>query len=460
MQTYNDFLASKQVDDKPTGLDVVPELNPMLFDFQRDIVRWALKRGRAAIFADCGLGKTPMQLEWAKHIEDVGEYVGSVLIVAPLAVSAQTVREGVKFGIEVNPCKTGADVKRGINITNYERLHHFDPEDFAGIVLDESAILKSYTGKYRTDLVERWGQVPYRLCCTATPAPNDYMELGNHAEFLGVMTGSEMLSSFFINDPGHVGHYRIKGHAQEPFWHWMCSWSVMVRKPSDLGYADRDFILPELFVHHIEVETSTHSETLFAVDAQTLQERIRARRDSLPERVAEAASLIAAHEDGEQWLCWCNLNKESERLVKSIPGAVEVRGSDSAEYKEESVLRFVSGDIEKLVSKPKMFGHGLNLQHCHKMIFVGLSDSYEQYYQAVRRCWRFGQTKPVDCYIITADTEGAVVANIRRKERDAIYMAEGMAKHMGYISEGIIRGDAGFTTSYEPAQAMVLPEWS
>jgi len=432
---YDEFLNGKAVTDTPTGIGTVPELNPMLFPFQHDIVTWALLRGRACIFADCGLGKSPMQLEWAKRVaEHTG---GCVLIVAPLAVSAQTIREGEKFGIEV--VRAGPGATAPICITNYEQLHKFNPDDYEGIVLDESSILKSYTGKYRTDLIENWGNVPFRLACTATPAPNDFMELGNHAEFVGAMTRTEMLSMFFVHDGGETQKWRIKGHAESEFWKWVCSWAVMMRKPSDLGYDDGAFILPELRMHEIIVavdECDSADGFLFRMPASTLQERQKERRLTIQKRVAECAKIING--DTEPWLIWCNLNNESKALCKAIEGATEVEGSHSVEYKEEMLLGFSSGDVKRLVTKPKIAGHGMNWQHCSKVAFVGLSDSYEQFYQAVRRVWRFGQKNPVDCYIITARTEGAVLENIRRKERDANGMADEMVKHMhGYNEENI-----------------------
>ena len=434
MSDYATFLEAKAVTDMPTGLDVAPELNPMLFPFQRDIVTWALLRGRAAIFADCGLGKTPMQLEWSRHIP------GNVLIVAPLAVSRQTIREGEKFGVAVAASQDGR-VAGQITITNYERLHHFDPADFTGIVLDESSILKSYAGKFRNAIIEGWCNIPFRLACTATPAPNDFMELGNHAEFIGVMTRAEMLAMFFIHDGGESQKWRLKGHAQSEFWKWLCSWAVMMRKPSDLGYDDGAFTLPELRIHEVVVrvdECDSEDGLLFRMPASTLQERQKERRLTIGMRVDECAAIING--DTDPWLIWCNLNAESDLLTQTISGAVEVKGADSDSHKESTLLGFSAGAVNKLVTKPKIAGHGMNWQHCHKVAFVGLSDSYEQFYQAVRRVWRFGQTQPVDCYIITAETEGTVVANIRRKERDAMRMADEMVKHMHVYNEANIKG--------------------
>lgn len=430
---YATFLHGKAVVDPHTGLTDVPALHPMLFDFQRDITAWALRRGRAAIFADCGLGKTPMQLEWAKHVP------GDVLILAPLAVSAQTVREGAKFGIEVRYARDQDQVKPGITVTNYEMLEHFDADAFKGIVLDESSILKSYNGKTRTAIIQAFEQTPFRLACTATPAPNDYMELGNHAEFLGVMSRAEMLSMFFVHDGSETQKWRLKGHAESEFWKWLASWAVCIRKPSDLGYDDGAFVLPELVMHQITVKVKNPSEGfLFPMEAQQLQDRIRARRDTVAERVHDCAAIV--NESDEQFIVWCNLNSESNALAKAIHDAVEVVGSDSQEYKERSIIDFQDGKIRVIDSKASMFGFGLNLQCCRNMAFVGLSDSYEQFYQAVRRCWRFGQTKQVNVYVITAETEGAVVTNIKRKEADAMKMAENMVEHMKDLNSAAIKG--------------------
>jgi len=421
---YAEFLDSKRIVAPSHGLDIaLKDINPALFPFQRDIVRWALRKGRAAIFADTGLGKTIMQIEWARHIP------GDVLILAPLAVSNQTIREGAKFNIAVNICRCQADAKPGINITNYEMLNHFNPGAFAGVVLDESSILKAYNGKTRTAIIKAFQNTPFRLACTATPSPNDYMELGNHSEFLGLMSRSEMLAMFFIHDGGNTSKWRLKGHAQDKFWGWLASWASVIRKPSDLGYSDEGFVLPPLHVHQHTVEVDKPTEGhLFAIEALTLRERQKARRDTMEQRAKCAANIIAEHPN-EPWLIWCGLNKESEILAREIPGAVEVRGSDDREYKEKTLLGFAFGNIQKLITKPTIAGFGMNWQHCAKMIFVGLSDSFEQYYQAVRRCYRFGQDRPVDVHIVTAETEGAVMTNIKRKEQAATLMAETMVNY-------------------------------
>lgn len=425
-RTYETFLQRKAISDPATGLKDLPELNAGLFPFQRDIVAWALRRGRAAIFADCGMGKTAMQLEWARHVP------GPVLILTPLAVAPQTVAEAKKFKIDgVAYARVQAESKGRITVANYEMLDHFDPAKFGAVVLDESSILKAYDGKTRTQIVEAFAQTPFRLACTATPAPNDYMELGNHAEFLGTMTRAEMLAMFFVHDGGETQKWRLKGHAEAEFWRWLCSWAVMIRKPSDLGYEDGAFVLPELRMHEQVVPSELPV-------AKTLQERISARRESVAQRVKACADLVNTHEG--PFLIWCNLNAESEQLAAAIPGAVEVKGSDKTEKKEAALMGFSRGDIRVLVTKPSIAGFGMNWQHCSDVAFVGLSDSYEQFYQAVRRCWRFGQQNPVDVHVITSQAEGAVVDNIKRKEADAMNMAANMVEHMKDLNTEAVQG--------------------
>lgn len=442
MTDYAEFLESKARADVPTGLPKIPNLNGSLFPFQHDLVTWALKRGRAAIFADCGLGKTLMQLEWASHIP------GDVLVLAPLAVAQQTVAEGAKFGIVAKYCKTGSEVEPGITVTNYEKLQHFDVSRFTGIVLDESSILKAYDGKTRDALIRSFNQTPFRLACTATPAPNDYMELGNHAEFLGVMTRAEMLSMFFVHDGGETQTWRLKGHAEDAFWRWMASWAAMIRRPSDLGYPDDGFMLPDLISHEhiISVDKPTDGY-LFALEASTLQDRIAARRETVADRVAKCAALVNA--SSEPWVVWCNLNSESEALCRAIPDAVEVKGSDSETHKESALADFASGRKRVIVTKPTIAGFGLNWQHCAHMAFVGLSDSWEQYYQATRRCWRFGQDNPVHVHVICAETEGAVLKNIKDKDAAAAVLADGIVEHMRAEMAANIKGTRRMTTDYE-----------
>lgn len=441
LPAYHTFLQSKQFIASPSGFESENEINPLLFDFQRDIVTWALRKGKAAIFAGTGLGKTLMQLEWALHVHK--HTSGNILILAPLAVAQQTAREGAKLGIEVNICRKQEDVRPGINITNYEMLQHFDPAQFIGIVLDESSILKAYEGKVRTAIINTFKDTPYKLACTATPAPNDHMELGNHVEFLGVMTRTEMLSTFFIHDGGDTSKWRVKKHAKKAFWEWVASWAVMLRNPSDLGYEDNGFRLPPLNLHEIVVD-----KTGYVVrEAKTMQDRRKARNDSINTRVECAAKI--ANATNEPHLVWCNLNTESEELTTAIEGAIEIRGAHDPEYKADKMVKFSNGEISKLVTKPSIAGFGMNWQHCHKMIFVGLSDSFEQYYQAVRRCWRFGQKDPVDVYIITSEKEGAVVSNIKRKEKEFEEMLKGMISATQEITRQNIKSTGREIDSYQ-----------
>lgn len=430
---YNHFLNAKRIVLESSGITVpVESLNRNLFEFQRDIVAWALRKGRSAIFCDCGMGKTIMQLEWAHQVP------GDVLILAPLAVAQQTVREATKFGLSAIYSREGKAGK--VTVANYEMLEHFNPSDYEGIVLDESSILKSFDGTFRNLIIESFDKTPFRLACTATPAPNDYMELGNHSEFLGALSRTEMLSTFFVHDGGETSKWRLKRHAEKDFWAWVCSWAVMMRKPSDLGYSDEGFILPEMEVHDITIEQVKPTEgMLFAMPAATLQERRQARSGSVEERAAEVARIIAQKPD-EPWLVWCNLNSESDAAIAIIPRATEIRGANSLEEKEERMLGFSNGEIGVLVTKPSICGWGMNWQHCPNVVFLGLSDSYEQFYQAVRRCWRFGQKNKVHCYIVTSSNEGAVTENIKRKERDAAKMAEEMVNNMHELNQKEIHG--------------------
>jgi hypothetical protein len=430
--TYADFLNRKQIHAPPAGFDPAPITAP-LFLFQSDIVTLACHAGRFCIWADCGMGKTLMQLEWAHQV--VMQTGGKVLILAPLAVTHQTVREGLRFGIQCAFAATQKDVLPGITVTNYEKLSHFDASEFDGVVLDESSILKAYTGKTRNQIIDTFAQTPFRLACSATPAPNDHMELGNHAEFVGVMTRTEMLAMFFVHDGAETSKWRLKGHAKNVFWEWVCSWAITIRKPSDIGHDDGDFILPSLCIHDVVVEAPLEAKNedngqmaLFAMEARTLKDQRHVRRSSLQLRVDAAADL--ANSSDEQWLIWCDLNDESSALVSAIEGAIEVKGADSDHRKEDAAIGFQDGTIRVLISKPSIFGFGLNFQGCHNVAFVGLSHSYEAFYQAVRRCWRFGQKNSVNAYIIFDKAEGAVVDNVRRKEKESIAMAESMVAIM------------------------------
>ncbi len=487
MQDYQEFLTSKRAVAPSSGIDVSQEsLHEKLFPFQRALVQWALRKGRAAIFADCGLGKTLVQLEWARL---TGQ---RTLILAPLAVASQTIEEGKKIGVEVHYTRSGDDLINGINITNYEMLEHFDPTDFGAVVLDESSILKSYMGKTKRALVEAFAAMPYRLCCTATPAPNDVMEIGNHAEFLGIMPSSEMLMRWFINDTMQSGHYRLKGHAERDFWQWVASWAISLRKPSDLGYSDDGFVLPELVIQHRYVETDitvgAEEGQLFrapAMSATNLHKEMRLTAADRAQAVAEMVNgngemdfvearvyltslgyqleptpqAYRAEEAGkvlwsvttpqnpngfevwtsieikqhaiqlkkkETWVCWCNTNYEADELKARIPDAIEVRGSDSIAEKERKLTLFSTGQARIIIAKPSQCGYGLNWQHCHRAVFVGLSYSFEDVYQAIRRVYRFGQRYPVEITIIAAETESALVTTLERKTRAHLTMSAAM----------------------------------
>jgi len=399
-----------------------------------------------------------MELAWGNAVADHTDK--PVLIFAPLAVSQQHIREAQKFGLPARVVKSQADIRHGVNVTNYQKIEHFNISEFGGIVLDESSILKSTDGRYRTRLIEECARVAFRLAATATPAPNDFMELGNHAEFLGTMSYTDMLATFFTHDGGDTQKWRLKGHAENEFWKWMASWAVMIRKPSDLGFANDGYDLPPLnqTQHLVAADYAPSLDTglLFPMEARTMQERLSARRDTVAERVALAASLTPAD---RPFVWWCNLNSESEALAKSIPGAVELRGADSDDDKERKLLDFTEGRIRVLVTKASLTGFGMNWQHCADTGFVGLNDSFEQVFQSIRRFWRFGQTKPVNVHFIAAETEGAVVANLRRKEADADRMAASMVLHMADLSRAEITGTVRTVPDYQPTQPIVLPEF-
>ena len=455
---YKDFLAKKQIVDQKSGFKIeLDNLNPMLFDWQKILVQWGLARGRAAFFEDCGLGKTPQQLEWANQIHKKEKE--PILILAPLAVSNQTKGEGEKFNILVNICVSGADVINGINITNYEKLHKFDPSKFIGIVLDESSILKNFAGTIRNEVIDMFGKVKYRLACSATPSPNDYTELGNHAEFLGIMSRSEMLATFFINDTKDTGTWRMKGHVRENiFWKWLASWAVMITKPSDLGFEDGDFLLPEIKYHQHIIPTKTKPKFGFFPEiARTMDERRKVRRETVEIRCQAAADFINATDD--RWVAWCNLNPESETLTKMIDNSLEVAGKHSDEIKTKRMMDFARGDLKRLVTKPKIAGLGMNFQICNKAAFVGLSDSWEQFYQACRRIWRFGQVNLVDIHIWIEEREGAVLKNIQRKDKQARAMIEAMVFHMKELTKHEIGCSKRTMVEYKPTKKMRLPKW-
>jgi len=410
MTSYEAFLGDKLPRPHASGIEP-RDIHGALFPFQEAITRWAVKRGRAAIFAATGLGKTHMQLEWARQVG------GPTLILSPLAVAEQTAGIAAGMGVAAQVVRDQADVDPGaISIANYERLHRFDPSTFRSLVLDESSIIKAIEGVTRNKLVDDWTAIPFRLCCTATPAPNDLEELANHAEFLGVCTRREMLSTYFVHDDAG---WRIKGHARDPFYRWLATWAVYISKPSDLGFEDEGFDLPPLDIRERLVAVDWKPDTqLFPQLAAGIKGRHLARRGSLTARVAAVAEEVLVS-PGDQWLVWCGLNEEGRRL-KDLLGdaAVLVEGADDADVKVARERAWRCGEVRILISKPSIFGFGLNWQHCHRMAFLGLSDSFEEYFQAIRRCWRFGQKQPVDVVIVLSDAEARVAENVWRKERE------------------------------------------
>ena len=452
---YHEFVSEKLGTSECAGIDA-PMRDYQLFPHQRDLTAWALRRGRAAIFADTGLGKSRMQLAWADTVNR--ETGNDVLILAPLSVAEQTAEEGKSIGVDVTHAREGSDVRPGITITNYDRLHKFDVSRFGGVVLDESSIIKHHAAKTLHTLIDAFAETPYKLCATATPAPNDWTELGNHAQFLGVRSRSEMLAEFFVHDGGDTQTWRLKGHARQVFWRWVASWGAMVRSPADLGHDASAYALPPLNVHQHTVETDHNpAHGLFAMEAQTLTERRDARRSSLVERVRACAQMVNA--DRQPWVVWCDLNAEGDALTAAIDGAVQIAGADDADVKETRLHDFAHGKIRVLVSKPSICGFGLNWQHCARMAFVGVTDSFEAYYQAVRRCWRFGQKRPVDVHVFASQQEGAVVANLRRKEADARAMADAMAAETADAVRENIIGSTKDTNPYYATARIRVPSF-
>lgn len=446
MDKYLQFLESKKTAHIPSGFDC-GELHEKLFPFQKAIVKWALKRGRSAIFADTGLGKTFQQVAWA---DEVSKYTnGNVLIFAPLCVAIQTKELAKeKLDIDINYCRSQDQVLPGINITNYEMLDHFDSGKFVGIILDESSIIKSYDGKTTEKILDFSRTIPYRLSCTATPSPNDYMELGNQAEFVGVMSREEMLAMFFIHDGGDTSKWRLKGHGEIRFWEWLSTWAVVVRKPSDLGFSDEGYILPELIMHeHIINLESDNDDQLFALPAHGLNEQRAAKRRSMDIRVNAVSDIVNNSDDA--WMVWCHLNDESEALGKAINNSVTVQGSDSIDHKENSMNGFSHGSISRLISKASICGYGMNWQHCNNTAFAGIDNSFESMYQAIRRFWRFGQTKPVNVHLFLSEQEIPILENIKRKEQQHNEMSARMVEHMKEFMKKEIFGVVKDKTEYK-----------
>ena len=441
------------------GFDPVGELNKNLFDWQATVVDWAVRRGRAALFEECGLGKTLQQLAWGEQV--VRKTNKPVILHCPVGVRQQTMREAEKFGIgcEVKVCNESSDVITGINLVNYEKIHHFDTSVFAGVVLDESSILKNALGKTKKLLVQSYRQTPYRLACTATPSPNDHIELGSHAEFIGVCEREDMLSKYFVHDGSDTSKWRLRGHAVKHFWSWVATWAVCIGKPSDIGGDDDGFSLPPLDIqrHIVAVDQRTDVDGLLfnvaGISATTIHEEKRLTCDSRCDKVAELVSDI-----DRPVVIWCDTNYESDALMKRMPEATEIRGTHNEKTKEERLNSFASGETKKLITKPSVAGFGMNWQHCNHQVFAGLSYSFEAYYQAVRRCWRFGQERSVNVDIVLAESESALQSAIANKETDHRLMQSGMAAAMKTATWKQIGLDTG-KVQYEKGHDMNLPSF-
>lgn len=455
--SYQDFVKRKLSTVTPTGISGSVDLVGSLFPHQSALTQWALRRGRAAIFADTGLGKMRMELAWA---DAVNKHTNKpVMIHTPLAVAQQIATEGRRIGLAVNVCRDGADVQGGINVINYDRLHKIDPSMFGGVVLDESGCIKHAETRAFKALTDAYRDTPFKLPATATPAPNDWTELGTHAEFLGICTKAEMLAEFFMHDGGETSVWRLKGHARQVFWRWVSSWGAMIRKPSDLGFDDGAYNLPALHLHEHQVSFEMPlNGMLFATDAQTLSERREARRKSMEDRVAECAAMVNG-EQSEPWVVWCDLNAEGDALAKAIPGSVQIAGADSVEVKEQRLQDFAEGRTRVLISKPSICGWGLNWQHAARMAFVGVTDSYEAYYQAVRRCWRFGQSREVHVHIFASKAEGAIVSNLKRKEREAGEMADSLSAETREAVLSEVIGQRRDTNEHNAGQRVAVPSF-
>jgi len=441
IRKYHSFLKKKVEVVSPSGFEIsLDEINANAFEWQKHCIRWACRRGRCALFLDTGLGKTFHQLEWCRFVGQ--ETQKPTLIVAPLAVCRQTEDEHQKFSIDA-PCRVvrfPKEIGDGINIVNYEILDRFNPEVFGGLCLDESSILKSFEGKFRNFVCKRFKDTQYRLACSATPSPNDFMELGNHSEFLSAMSRTEMLSTYFIHDSGDTSKWRLKGHASKDFWHWVTSWALITKKPSDLGYPNEGYDLPELRVHGVTVPW--HGEP-----AKSLNEQRKVRSESIDIRVNKLKEIVT---DDEPWIVWCDLNIESVLATSSLPDAVEVTGSLDPNIKSQRMRSFSQQKIRVLTTKPKISGFGMNWQHCSKIAFLGISHSFESFYQAVRRCYRFGQKKPVDVYVIVTDKESHIVDNVMRKQKNLEEMSEAMVTHMKTRIMSDIFGVDNNQVEYEP----------
>ncbi len=457
---YEDFIKSKDFKILNQSVEIQREdLNKNLFEYQKDLVYLALKKGKFALFAMTGTGKTAMQCEWANQVHLFTNE--PVLILAPLSVANQTVNEAKTIlDLEVTLCESQEDVKNGVNITNYEKLHKFDLTVFSGVVLDESSILKCFSSSTTQLLIESFCNTKFKLACTATPAPNDYMELGNHCEFLNIMTRTEMLATFFVHDGGDTAKWRLKGHARDKFWEWVSHWACLFTKPSDIGYDESEnkkYSLPNKNTYEHIVNSKATEGLLFSTNATDLNSRRKARRDSLEDRCKISADIV--NNSNNSFLVWCDLNDESKLLKSLINDSVEVKGSDSDTHKRKAIKDFTSGKIKCLISKPSMFGFGLNFQHCHNMIFTGLSDSFEQVFQAERRCYRFGQKHDINVHIVISESEGNVKNNQEQKEKQFLQMIDELVVFTKRFTLKELKSVENKLLDYQPKEKMILPKF-
>lgn len=458
MESYEEFVSRKLVRVPDTGMASIPALHSSLFPHQRDLTTWALRRGRCAVFADTGLGKSAIEIEYARH---VSAYTNRpVLILTPLAVAQQMVQEGRRLGVDVKVCRERADIHSGVNVTNYDRLHKFDSSVFGGLVADESSILKSHESKTLQALIDAFRETQFKLAATATPSPNDYTELGTHAEFLGVCKRTEMLAEFFQHDGGETQTWVLKGHARQPFWRWVASWGALIRKPSDLGHSNDGYDLPSLreesHVLPADPETVKRAGLLFAEPAGDLMARRAARRASIDARVAECTAIV--NSDDEQWIVWAALNDESRALAQSIRGAIEVTGSQDVDEKELRLQSFLTGESRILVTKSSIAGFGINAQRCARMAFVGVDDSHESRYQSIRRIWRFGQKRECVVHTFASEVEGNVLDNLSRKAKDAERMAQELSRETGAMVRAEVLGQERYTNDYAERRFR-MPAW-
>jgi hypothetical protein len=449
---YSEFIANKRIRHLPSGIAVAKEnINPILFPFQNDVARWCLERGKSCMAMNTGLGKTLTSLEWAKQLGV------RTLLLAPLAVGKQTEREAIRFSYDAKYSRKEEDTKsEQIVITNYEMMDHFDASRYEAVIISEASIMKSFEGKTKKKMLEKFAYTKYKLPETATPSPNDDMELGNLAEFVGAMSRNEMLAMFFTHDGGNTSQWRLKGHAEDKFWQWVASWMVCVQSPSDLGYDNGAYALPKLHTieHAVDVEDFS-SNTLFATEALTLADQRKSKKNSLSARIDALAEVVHSEPD-EQWLVWCELNIEGDTLEKTLNGAVQIAGCDKDDFKESAMLDFIDGNVRTLVCKPSMFGYGLNLQNCARQAFVSVSHSWEGTHQAIRRSWRFGQKKEVYIHQFYAAQEAAILRNLKRKQASSERQIAAMVQQI-QSANGL--SNSAQRTVYNSDKRMQLPNW-